>query len=168
MRRRGARGFTLIEVLVALVVVALGMSAVLAALGTAADSAGRLRDVTQAEWIALNQVALVRLNLSAPREGRSEEDIDYASRRWRWRSEIEPTEIPGMLRITVRVRMLPTDSRVAPGDDASADWLASAVGFRGDAISAASGEIPDWRGQAFAGAAGSSSGGATAGGGAMR
>ncbi|MFO1402332.1 MAG: type II secretion system minor pseudopilin GspI [Steroidobacteraceae bacterium] len=172
MRRRGARGFTLVEVLVALVVVALGMSAVLAALASAADSAGRLRDLTQAEWIALNQVSLVRLNLSAPREGRSEEDIDYAGRRWRWLSEVGTTEIPGLMRITVRVRELPADPRAPPGEDATADWLATAVGFRGDAVSAASGEIPDWRGQGFAGpgggGAGSSGGGTTTGGGAVR
>jgi general secretion pathway protein I len=143
MRRASTRGFTLIEVLVALVIVALGMSAVLAALASAADSTGRLRDKSLAEWIALNQLSLVRLNLSAPREGSSAEDVDYAGRKWRWHSLIEKTEIPGLLRITVKVRQ--------GGDDAAADWLASAVGFRGDAISAASGEIPDWRGQGLGG-----------------
>lgn len=166
MRARRAGGFTLVEVLVALVVVALGMGAVLTALTSAADATGRLRDVTQAEWIALNQVSLVRLNLSAPREGRSEEDIDYASRKWRWRSEVEKTEIPGLLRITVRVRQLPAEARSGDADDPDADWLASAVGFRGDALSAASGEIPDWRGQGFAGAGpgGGGGGGGKAGG----
>ena len=155
MSRRAAHGFTLVEVLVALMVVALGMSAVLASLVSAADSAARLRDVTQAQWIALNQVALVRLNLSAPREGRSEEDVDYANRRWRWRSEVEKTEIPGLLRITVRVRELDAAQFAAPdGEEASLDWLATAVGFRGDAVSAASGEIPDWRGQGLAGSGG--------------
>ena len=155
MSRRAAHGFTLVEVLVALMVVALGMSAVLAALVSAADTAARLRDATQAEWIALNQVALVRLNLSAPREGRSEEDVDYANRRWRWHSEVEKTEIPGLLRITVRVRQLDTQQRPAPeGEEASLDWIATAVGFRGDALSAASGEIPDWRGQGLAGSGG--------------
>ena len=34
------------------------------------------------------------------------------------------------------------------------DGLATAVGFRGDAVSAASGEIPDWRGQGLAGSGG--------------
>jgi general secretion pathway protein I len=144
------RGFTLIEVLVALVIVALGMSAVLAALASAADSTGRLRDKSLAEWIALNQLSLVRLNLSAPREGSSAEDVDYAGRKWRWHSLIEKTEIPGLLRITMKVRLVPADARQG-GDDAAADWLASAVGFRGDAISAASGEIPDWRGQGLGG-----------------
>lgn len=164
MNRPRARGFTLVEVLVALVVVALGMGAVLAALTSAADSTGRLRDVTQAEWIALNQVTLVRLNLSAPRDGRSEDDIDYAGRRWRWRSDVEKTEIPGLLRITVRVRQLAAGARAGAGDDRNADWLASAVGFRGDALSASSGEIPDWRGQGFAGAGPGGGGGGGGGG----
>lgn len=163
MNRRRPRGFTLVEVLVALVVVALGMGAVLATLSSAADSAGRLRELTQAQWIALNQVSLVRLALSAPRQGRSEQEIDYAGHRWHWRSEVEQTDIPGLLRITVRVRQLPTDG--APGGEAAdrLDWLATAVGFRGDAISAASGEIPDWRGQGYGGAGSSSGGGSGSG-----
>jgi general secretion pathway protein I len=150
MSGRAARGFTLVEVLVALVVVALGMSAVLAALTAAADATGRLREQTLAEWIALNQIAQTRLDLTAPRTGRSEDDVDYAGRKWRWRMEVEQTEIPGLLRLTVRVRAAPTDGRQA-GDDTNVDWLGTAVGFRGDALSAASGEIPDWRGQGFAG-----------------
>jgi general secretion pathway protein I len=143
---RRSSGFTLIEVLVALVIVVLAMSAALAALVAAADSTARLRDKSLAAWIALNQISTVRLTLSAPREGQSGEDIDYAGRKWHWRQEVEKTEIPGLLRITVRVRQQPAAGPKTV-DDAKADWLATAVGFRGDALSAASGEVPDWRGQ---------------------
>jgi general secretion pathway protein I len=146
--RRPARGFTLIEVLVALVIVAFGMSAVLAALTSAADTTARLRDKSLAEWIALNQIANVRLALTAPKEGQSAEDADYAGRKWRWRQQIEKTSVPGLLRITVDVRQAPADAQQKV-DESKADWLATAVGFRGDALSAASGETPDWRGQAL-------------------
>ena len=146
MSRRCARGFTLIEVLVALAIVALGMAGVLAALTSAADSTARLRDKSLGEWIALNQISTVRLTLSAPKEGKSEEDIDYAGRKWHWRQRVEKTDVPGLLRITVDVRQAPADGQ-KPVDESKADWLATAVGFRGDALSAASGESPDWRGQ---------------------
>jgi len=144
--RRACGGFTLIEVLVALVIVVLAMSAALAALVAAADSTARLRDQSLAAWIALNRISTVRLTLAPPPEGASSADVDYAGRAWRWRQQVEKTEIPGLLRITVRVRQLPADGS-KPVDDAKADWLGTAVGFRGDALSAASGELPDWRGQ---------------------
>jgi general secretion pathway protein I len=151
--RRGARGFTLIEVLVALVIVAFGMGAVLAALTSAADSTARLRDKSLGEWIALNEVSNVRLTLSAPKEGQSGEDVDYAGRKWHWRQQVEKTDVPGLLRITVDVRLASADGQKSV-DESKADWVATAVGFRGDALSAASGEMPDWRGQALERAAG--------------
>ncbi len=82
---RTQRGFTLIEVLVALVIVALGMAALLETLGSAADTASWLRDKTFAQWIAFNQLELTRLSGSAPSAGTTNGELDYAGRHWRWR-----------------------------------------------------------------------------------
>jgi prepilin-type N-terminal cleavage/methylation domain-containing protein len=60
--RRGARGFTLVEVLVALMIVAIGLSALMVAVSGAARTSGYLRDKTLAQWIALNRLSEVRLN----------------------------------------------------------------------------------------------------------
>ncbi len=136
------RGFTLVEVLVALVIVTFGMGAVLAALSSAADSTARLREKTLAEWIGFNQLSTVRLALTAPAAGSSSGKVEFADSNWRWRQTIEESEAPGVRRITVRVRHVSeTDA-----DDADADWLATTIGFRGDAVNAASGEQPDWNG----------------------
>src|ERR1035441_9158692 len=89
-RARGGahvRGFTLIEVLVALVIVAFGMAAVLAALSAAAGSLGALGEKTLAQWVALNQVADVRLNLQPPQTGTTEGDVKSFGNgdcHWRW------------------------------------------------------------------------------------
>jgi len=56
----------LIEVLVALVIVAFGMGAVLAALNASAANISALREKTLAQWVALNRVSDVRLNLQPP------------------------------------------------------------------------------------------------------
>ena len=58
------RGFTLLEVLVALVIVAFGMGAVLSALSSSANNIAALREKTIAEWVGMNQIADVRLNLN--------------------------------------------------------------------------------------------------------
>ena len=55
------RGFTLIEVLVALFIVALGIGALLSTLTSAATTIDHLRDKSFAEWIALNQITQARL-----------------------------------------------------------------------------------------------------------
>ena len=52
------RGFTLIEVLVALVIVAFGMGAVLATLTSAADNVTRMREKTFAEFIGATRAKI--------------------------------------------------------------------------------------------------------------
>ena len=59
-------GFTLIEVLVALAIVAIGMAAVLGALTSSASTVLYMRDKTLAQWIALNHIAEERLKVQLP------------------------------------------------------------------------------------------------------
>src|SRR5271154_6749398 len=84
------RGFTLIEVLVALAIVAIGMAAVLGALTSSASTVLYMRDKTLAQWIALNHIAEQRLQMTpgqAPQTGNSDGDVDYAGQKWHWRQE---------------------------------------------------------------------------------
>lgn len=105
-RSPAARGFTLLEVLVALVVVALGMSALLETLTQSAQNVAALRDRTVAEWIAMNQVALARLSLNAPTIGITQGDVqNCANGQWHWQQSVSAVDaVPGLMSITVRVR----------------------------------------------------------------
>jgi general secretion pathway protein I len=143
-----SRGFTLVEVLVALVIVAFGMGAVLAALSSAADTTARLRDKSLAEWIGFNQISTVRLALKGPSDGTTNGQIDYAGGQWLWQQVVDELQVPGIKRITVQVKRAPAAGAAATATD-NADWLATTVGFRGDAINSASGELPDWNGVAL-------------------
>jgi general secretion pathway protein I len=130
---RPAKGFTLIEVLVALAIVAIGMAAVLEAMTSSANTAMYLQGKTFAEWVALNRIETVRLSGAVPTAGTSSDDIDYAGRRWEWRQKVTAARIsdvliPGMVQIEVDVR--PADSRA--GEDRG--WYATAVGFMGNAV----------------------------------
>ena len=78
-RSRSQSGFTLIEVLVALAIVTIGMGALLAALGSSADSTGYQRDKTFAEWVALNRIEEVRLAMDSALQG-AFADPDAAAR----------------------------------------------------------------------------------------
>jgi general secretion pathway protein I len=125
---RGARGFTLIEVLVALAIVAIGMAAVLESLTSSANTAAYLQDKTFAQWVALNRIETVRLSGGVPQAGTSDDNISFAGQSWEWQQKVTNTQIPGMVQIEVDVK--PADSTA--GDDRG--WYGSATGFMSSAI----------------------------------
>ena len=97
-------GFTLIEVLVALAIAALGLAAVLSVVTNAARDSNYLRDKTFATWIALNQLTTVRIGLTMPSVDKTDGDVDFANGKWKWQQTVTQTEVPGMRRIDVAVR----------------------------------------------------------------
>ncbi|HET7755806.1 MAG TPA: type II secretion system minor pseudopilin GspI [Steroidobacteraceae bacterium] len=139
-----ARGFTLIEVLVALAIVAIGMAAVLETLTSAADTVVYLRDKTFANWIALNQIALQRLAGQQPAQGESDGDVDFAGRKWHWQQEVTGAQLPGVARIDVSVRPAGVEA------DKDRNWYATLSGIWGDAVGAPRGDLPDWGSQLLA------------------
>jgi general secretion pathway protein I len=135
------RGFTLIEVLVALAIVAIGMAAVLGTLTSSASTVLYLRDKTLAQWVALNHIAEQRLQNTpgqVPSVGNSDGDVDYAGSKWHWRQEIVATSIQGMVRLDVMVR--PADSKA----DNDHGWYVTLSGIIGDAVGAPRGDMPLW------------------------
>lgn len=126
-----AAGFTLIEVIVALAIVAIGMAAVLETLGASADTAYYLRDKTFAEWIALDRIAQLRLTAQLPTTGSSDGELDYAGRHWRWQQDVSDLGFPGIYRIDVKVQQADTPQ----GKDAP--WIGTAIGVVGDAVAPA-------------------------------
>ncbi|HTP38242.1 MAG TPA: type II secretion system minor pseudopilin GspI [Steroidobacteraceae bacterium] len=147
-RARGSpAGFTLIEVLVALAIVAFGMGALLATLTSSASSVTTLREKTFAEWVGLNQLSTARLQTTDLSDGTTTGEIDMAGGSWHWSQEISDLDVPGVKRITVKVRRADTNGKTTP--DEKAYWPATVVGFRGDSLARATGERPNWNGVSF-------------------
>lgn len=140
-----ARGFTLIEVLAALVIVSLGMLGVIEAIGQTASNSTRMRDRTIAHWVAMNRLTTARLETRAPNIGKSSDEIEMAGRRWRWTMEVQETPVQTMRRIDVRVGEADVE------DDERT--LATVTGFYGTAIAAA-GMAPSWSGTGMPGGPG--------------
>lgn len=144
MTPRPARGFTLIEVLVALTIVAVGMAAVMTAISSSANTVVYLRDKTFAQWVALNKIATLRISGQQPAQGDTEGDLDdFAGRSWHWRQQVIAAEgAQGIVRIEVSVR--PKD---APGDK-DTGWLTTAIGLYGNAVGTPDGGVtPNWGSQ---------------------
>ncbi|HSG62470.1 MAG TPA: type II secretion system minor pseudopilin GspI [Pseudomonadales bacterium] len=100
------RGFTLVEVMVALAVVALALPAMLGAMITTADGTSHMRDKALAQWVAANQLSEFRLAAQLkgdmPRDG-ARGETDMAGRAWYWVLKTENTEVAGLVRWQIRV-----------------------------------------------------------------
>ena len=88
-----AAGFTLIEVLAALVIVSLGMLGVIEAVTQTASNSTRMRDRTIAHWVAMNQLTAARLESRALDIAKTSDEVEMAGRRWRWTMEVSETPL---------------------------------------------------------------------------
>ena len=100
------RAFTLVEVMVALAVVAIAVPALLLTLSQQIDGTRYLQDRIQAQWIAANRLAELRLVAAAKgtlQTGLITGSEEMAGRIWYWWSESEGTQVPGFFRYEVTV-----------------------------------------------------------------
>lgn len=118
MRADANRGFTLIEVLVALAVLAIALTAVMRTLAQSIDMSASLRDHNVALWVAQNRLAEHQIRKDWPAQDTTEGTTEMAGREWRWREQVSGTPEPALRRIEIEVR-------AAQGDQA----LAHLVGF---------------------------------------
>jgi general secretion pathway protein I len=97
------RGFTLIEVMAALIIVSLGMFAVIQAVSQTANNTSYLRDKSVAHWVAMNHITELRLAPNPPAVGETTGEVEMAGSRWRWSARIVQTDVKSMRRIDVGV-----------------------------------------------------------------
>jgi general secretion pathway protein I len=112
MRARHSDGFTLLEVMVALVIVALSLTAIAATMSQMIGAAATMRDRTYASWIAQNRIAEIRLSLQAPSARATSGEVEYANVDWTWRAVVAETGVPDLFRIDVAVSFAGSDDVV--------------------------------------------------------
>ncbi len=145
MKTAECRGFTLVEVVVALAIVAVGMLAVFKTIGDTVNNVSYLRDRTLAAWIADNRITEIRLSGQMPSVDETAGDLEYAGRQWHWITKVSQTQVEGLRRIDVSVR------RAGDADDSA---LVSLAGFVGATATGAPQARIDWSGVADPGGAG--------------
>lgn len=102
---RVTRGFTLIEVMVALAVLAVGLTALVQAGAQRADNVGYLRDRTLATWVASDRLAEMRLEGEWPSAGVQEGEVEMNQRTWYWEADVQETEEERVRRVDMAVRL---------------------------------------------------------------
>ncbi len=98
------RGFTLIEVLVALAVLAIALAAVVRTMGQSIDLAADLRERTLALWVAQERAALLQLAKAWPDLATAKGTAEMGGREWEWQEKTSSTEVAAMRRVDIEVR----------------------------------------------------------------
>ena len=96
-------GFTLLEVMVALIIVSLGMIAASAQLGRFAAASFDMEQKTLASWMASNKITELSIAREWPELGTQQEELEFANRLWLLRTEVLETEVENLRRVDVYV-----------------------------------------------------------------
>ena len=101
---KGGRGFTLIEILVALVIVTVSLAALITESSQNLYNAAALRDKTLAHWVGMNKVTEWQLSDKWPAAGRTQGEMTMGRNDWYWTMIVRDTDDKDVRRIDVEVR----------------------------------------------------------------
>ncbi|AWN17307.1 type II secretion system minor pseudopilin GspI [Salinisphaera sp. LB1] len=112
MKQR-AEGFTLIEVLIALAVIAIALVAFVSAGAQNADYATYIHQRTIAQIIARNRLVEYQIAANWPSTGTRSDDVTMAGSPWHWQTTISGTADASVRRADVRVYAVDPDTHQA-------------------------------------------------------
>lgn len=98
------KGFTLLEVMVALAVIAFALAAGASAVSSNARNASGLQQRTYAHWVAMNKMAELQLSHQWPSTKTTKGSALMARHEWFWAMKVSNTPNPVIRRVDVMVR----------------------------------------------------------------
>lgn len=97
-------GFTLIEVLLALAVIAIALTALLKVTAQNIENTRRIKEKTISHWVAMQGIAMIQLNLIQVYPSQESTQVTtMLGERWYWRAKVSNTPLRAVQKITISV-----------------------------------------------------------------
>jgi len=119
--RKKQLGFLLVEILVALAILAIPLAAITRAVSQAIDTTAALRDRSIALWVAQDRLTMHRIERDWPPLKTTSGTSEMAGRSWRWQEKVISTPVAQLRRVEIEIH-----------DENGPDLLAKLVGFLRD------------------------------------
>lgn len=104
-----ASGFTLLEVMIALTIFAALAVTISSTASQAVNNALQLEEKVLATWVAENALTQMRIQTRSsralPPQTQSSDELEMAGREWVVKTDVEKTDFPGVVRITISVAL---------------------------------------------------------------
>lgn len=98
------KGFTLIEVLLALAIIAIALTALIKSTAQTVSSTARIKEKSISHWVAMQGVAAIQLGLlKVPAGHETTQVTTMLGQRWYWRAKLQSTPVPPMQQINITV-----------------------------------------------------------------
>ena len=120
-RHKKPTGFVLVEVLVALAILAIPLTAIIYAVSQAIETTAALRDRSIAMWVAQDRLTIHRIERDWPSLKTTTGTSEMVGRNWRWQEKVISTPVAQLRRVEIEIR-----------DENRPDVLAKLVGFLRD------------------------------------
>lgn len=101
---KSGKGFTLIEVLVAMTIIAVGVSALVGSAGASAWRADYLRQREFGRWVASNVLAELQVIPAWPSIGSKNTEVDMGTLTWYVKTRTQAVSDPDLRRVDIEVR----------------------------------------------------------------
>lgn len=110
--RRSESGLTLIEVLIALAILSIALTAVIKSASQNIRTTLYLQNRTIATWVATDVMNSIRAGVIKPQNDLTEED-QTLGQHWQWKATVNPTPNPRIKKIIVDVYQQPENNKLA-------------------------------------------------------
>ncbi len=98
------QGFTLIEVIIALTIIAVGLAAVISAASSTVYNAAGLQERTFAHWVAMNKITELHVMQEFPAPRKTSGSTLMAEHEWFWTMDVVETQDKKVRKVEIAVR----------------------------------------------------------------
>ena len=102
-------GFTLLEVMIALLIIAIGLGAIIHTTGNATWQTGYLKERTIATWVGQNELTWYRAKNTWSNRSTRQGKTSMGGADWEWQLAVSNTDDPELRRLDVQVFLVGRD-----------------------------------------------------------